>query len=62
LRPVYKGCQIFRGTIYQNGGKYTKWPQNIPNCHKIYQIALKYVYQIAIKNTKWPQNICTKVP
>jgi hypothetical protein len=29
--------------------KYTKWPQNIPNGHKIYQMATKY--------TKWPQNI-----
>jgi hypothetical protein len=29
--------------------KYTKLPQNIPNCHKIYQMATKY--------TKWPQNI-----
>jgi hypothetical protein len=24
--------------------KYTKWPQNIPNGHKIYQIALQYQY------------------
>jgi hypothetical protein len=31
--------------------KYTKWPQNIPNGHKIYQMATKY--------TKWPQNIPT---
>jgi hypothetical protein len=29
--------------------KYTKWHQNIPNGHKIYQIATKY--------TKWPQHI-----
>jgi hypothetical protein len=29
--------------------KYTKWPQNIPNGHKIYQMATKY--------TKWPQHI-----
>jgi hypothetical protein len=29
--------------------KYTRWPQNIPNGHKIYQMATKY--------TKWPQNI-----
>jgi hypothetical protein len=36
-----QGCQIFRGTIYQNG-------ENIPNDHKIYQSALKY--------TKWPEN------
>jgi hypothetical protein len=29
--------------------KYTKWPQNIPNDHEIYQMATKY--------TKWPRNI-----
>jgi hypothetical protein len=29
--------------------KYTKWPQNIPNGHKMYQMATKY--------TKSPQNI-----
>jgi hypothetical protein len=29
--------------------KYAKWPQNIPNGHKIYQMATTY--------TKWPQNI-----
>jgi hypothetical protein len=27
---------------YRNGKKYTKWPQAIPNCHKIYQMDLKY--------------------
>jgi hypothetical protein len=25
--------------------KHTKWPQNIPNGHKIDQMALKYIYQ-----------------
>jgi hypothetical protein len=30
-----QGCQIFLGTIYQHG-------ENIPNCHKIYQIATEY--------------------
>jgi hypothetical protein len=38
-----QGCQIFLGTIYQNGEniptkmttKYSKWPQNAPNDHKI---------------------------
>jgi hypothetical protein len=29
--------------------KYTKWPQNIPNCYKIYQMASKY--------TKWLHHI-----
>jgi hypothetical protein len=56
-------------------GKYTKLPQNIPNCHKIYQIAEKYtklpqnipnchkIYQIATKYTKLPKNIpnCRKI-
>jgi hypothetical protein len=31
-----QGCQIFLGTTYQNGTKYTKWPQNIPNGRKMY--------------------------
>jgi hypothetical protein len=39
-----QGCQIFLGTIYQNENipnkstymYFTKWPQNIPNGHKIY--------------------------
>jgi hypothetical protein len=29
--------------------KFTKWPQNLPNGHKIYQMATKF--------TKWPQNL-----
>jgi hypothetical protein len=29
------GCQIFLGTKYQNGEKYTKLPRTIPNVHKI---------------------------
>jgi hypothetical protein len=32
--------QIFLGTTYQNGGKYTKWPQNMPNGRKIFRIAI----------------------
>jgi hypothetical protein len=35
------GCQIFLDTKYQNGEKYTKWPQNIPNSHKIFPVAIK---------------------
>jgi hypothetical protein len=31
---VKQGCQIFLGTTYQNGKKYTKWPQNRPNGRK----------------------------
>jgi hypothetical protein len=41
----HQGCQIFPGTKYQNGEKYVKWPQNIPNGHKISLMAVKY--------TKW---------
>jgi hypothetical protein len=41
-----QGCQMFLGTIYQNGKKYTKRPQNVPTGHKIYHSAVKY--------TKWP--------
>jgi hypothetical protein len=48
--------------------KYAKWPQNIPDGHKIYQMATKYtkwpqnmpngikIYQMATKYTKWPCN------
>jgi hypothetical protein len=38
---VTQGCQIFIGTTYQNGGKYTKLPPNIPNVNKIFQMAAK---------------------
>jgi hypothetical protein len=36
-----QGCQIFIGPKYQNGEKYTKLPQNIPNGHKIFPMAIK---------------------
>jgi hypothetical protein len=37
-----QGCQIFSlGKIDQMTTKYTKWPQNIPNGHKIYQTDVK---------------------
>jgi hypothetical protein len=32
---TYQGCQIFLGTKYQNGEKFTKLPQTVPNVHKI---------------------------
>jgi hypothetical protein len=54
------GVPDFVGTKYQNGGKYTKLPQNIPNVHKNIPNVHKYIpnvrkiYQMAIKNTKWP--------
>jgi hypothetical protein len=46
-----QGCQIFLGTTIQNGEKYTKTGGNIPNGHKIYQMAGAF--------TKWPQNVPT---
>jgi hypothetical protein len=37
-----QGCHIFLGPKYQNGRrKYTKLPQNIPNGHKIFPMAVK---------------------
>jgi hypothetical protein len=66
-------CQIFLGTTYQSGKnmttKYTKWPQNLSNDHKIYQMTTKSIkwpqnlsndhkiYQMTTKSIKWPQNI-----
>jgi hypothetical protein len=50
---------------YKMAINYTKWPQIIPNGHKIYQMATKYIkwpqnipnghkiYQMAVKYTKW---------
>jgi hypothetical protein len=37
-----QGCQIYLGTTYQNG-------KNIPNDHKMYQMAVKYT----IYTTVW---------
>jgi hypothetical protein len=42
---LVEGCQIFIGTvhipnlgkIYQITTKYTEWPFNWPNCHKVFQ-------------------------
>jgi hypothetical protein len=42
-------ARFFLVQAYQNG-------KNIPNCHKIYQIATKHnhkIYQIVTKYTKW---------
>jgi hypothetical protein len=45
FEPVFseadQGCQIFLGPKYQNVEKYSKLPQNIPNTHKIFPIAVK---------------------
>jgi hypothetical protein len=48
----HPGCQIFLGPKKQNGEKCTKLPQNIPNGHKIFSMAVKYVDQKDIKYTK----------
>jgi hypothetical protein len=42
MKHPVQGRQIFLDTTYQNGEKYTKRPQNIPNGHKVYQISIKY--------------------
>jgi hypothetical protein len=34
----------FFGETYQNGEKYTKWPQHIPKDHIIYEMAIKYIF------------------
>jgi hypothetical protein len=34
-------ARFFLGAIYQRGEKYTKLPQNIPDCRKIFQMAVK---------------------
>jgi hypothetical protein len=39
--PGRAGLPDFFGTTYQNGEKYTKLPQNIPNGHKILSMAVK---------------------
>jgi hypothetical protein len=36
-----QGCQIFLCDIYQNGGKSTKIPTNIPYGLKLYQLPAK---------------------
>jgi hypothetical protein len=36
-----QGCQIFLGPKYQNREKYTKLPQNTPNGHKTFPMAIK---------------------
>jgi hypothetical protein len=46
-----QGCQIFLGPNIPKREKYNKWPQTIPNGHKVYQMAMKY--------SKWSYNIPT---
>jgi hypothetical protein len=37
------------GTTYQSGKKYTKFPQNVPNGHKIYIPFSRQIDKMAIK-------------
>jgi hypothetical protein len=53
-----QGCQIFswysipkRGKIYQIFTNYTKYPQIIPNIHRIHE--QHKIYQTAVEWTKW---------
>jgi hypothetical protein len=46
-----QGCQIFLGTIYQSGEKYTKMAIKLPKVHKIYLMIIKY--------SKWADYITT---
>jgi hypothetical protein len=36
------GLPDFFGAWYQNRTKFTKWTQNVPNCHKISQMSIQY--------------------
>jgi hypothetical protein len=47
----YRAARFFLGKTNQNGEKYTKRTQYIPNCHKIYLMDGKF--------TQWPQNMPT---
>jgi hypothetical protein len=41
-RYLFQGCQIFLGTTYKITIKYNKWQFYITDCHKIYQVSIKY--------------------
>jgi hypothetical protein len=43
------GLPYFLGTTYQNGEKYTKLPQNIPNGCKIDQMSIKYTQHLPLQ-------------
>jgi hypothetical protein len=55
---VHQGCQIFLGTAYQNGGKVTKFPQNIPNGHEIHTPIGREIFWMA---TKYPDIVGSKI-
>jgi hypothetical protein len=48
---AHQGCQIFPDTTNQNGQKYTKFAQTIPNSTTIWQMTLKNTL-MSIKYTK----------
>jgi hypothetical protein len=48
-----QGCQMFHDTTYQKR-------ENIPNDHKIYQMATKYT-KMARKFTQRPQNVPSSI-
>jgi hypothetical protein len=57
LPRAKRGCQIFRGTIYQNG-------ENVPNVHKLCIPKCHTIYQMANKLAnlaKWPKYIPTRI-
>jgi hypothetical protein len=53
-------------TTYQNGKKHTKRPQNIPNCRRIFQMAIKYMYvclqtfSITRPSKTYPNCVCVR--
>jgi hypothetical protein len=61
MRSV-QGCQIFLDTMHQKGEKYTKWPQTIPNGHKLdipngHKIFLMVIRYTNIFHSKAFQNL-----
>jgi hypothetical protein len=64
VTPLFRGCHIFwyntpKGVkcTKRSQSTYIKWPWNIPNGNKIYQMAIKYIYQMAIKYIKCPLSV-----
>jgi hypothetical protein len=49
-------ARFFLVQTYQNGKIYTKWPQTIPNCHKLYQMAAYVMFQMVINDQKFCQH------
>jgi hypothetical protein len=57
----WQGCQIVRGTTYQNGFKLLldvfEFMAGLPDFPMVHHTKTGKIYQITIKHTKWPQNI-----